>query len=68
LLDPAMGAPRLLIDPKCVRLIEAMEGYRRNSSGDPDKDGRHDHLIDALRYALVNHERPMGKLEVRSYF
>ena len=61
LLDPAAGEPRLLIDPKCVRLIEAMEGYRRGSSGKPEKDGRHDHLIDALRYALVGHCRGRGR-------
>ena len=67
LLDPALGSPRLMVDPKCVRLIEALEGYRKRADGAPEKDGRHDHLIDALRYALVNHDRPAAKVEVRRY-
>jgi hypothetical protein len=67
LLDPAEGDTRLFIDPKCGRLIEAMEGYRRNKRGEPEKDGRHDHLVDALRYGLVNALRPGGKVEVVRY-
>jgi len=67
LLDPAAGRPRLYIDPRCVRLIEAFQGYRKNQHGRPEKDGRHDHLIDALRYALVNHQRPSARIEVRLY-
>ena len=70
LVDPAIegGAlPRLLIDPRCAELIAAMEGYRRKEDGRPEKDGQHDHLIDALRYALVNHGRRSGKVEMRPY-
>jgi len=70
LVDPAIGGaalPRLVIDPRCVELIAAMEGYRRKPDGRPDKDGRHDHLVDALRYALVNHDRRIGQVEVRTY-
>jgi hypothetical protein len=69
MIDPANsgGGVRLLIDPKCVRLIAAMEGYARKKGGEIAKDGVHDHLIDALRYAVVNVERPGGKLIVRAY-
>ena len=50
---------RLLIDPKCKRLIKAMQmlRYKRvdgRLTEQPDKDGEHDHLIDALRYFFVN--------------
>jgi hypothetical protein len=73
LVDPALdasevhGGPRFLIDPRCAALVDAMEGYRRKPDGSIDKDGRHDHLIDALRYALVHHDRPLGKIEMRFY-
>ncbi len=58
---------RLFIDPQCIRLIAAFEGYRRSPDGKPEKDGAHDHLIDALRYAIVNHDGTSGKVEVRHY-
>ncbi|MBW8016863.1 MAG: hypothetical protein FVQ82_11800 [Planctomycetes bacterium] len=51
------GSSRLLISPKCVRLIEAMECYHYPEIGErelPEKDGVYDHPIDALRYFLVN--------------
>jgi hypothetical protein len=69
-LEPAAGgvaAARLSIDPRCVRLIEAMACYRRDKVGKAIKDGQNDHPIDALRYALVGHERPGGKVEMRAY-
>jgi hypothetical protein len=57
LLDPADSSPpRLSIDPACPRLIAALTNYRRDPiSGEPIKDGTHDHLIDALRYATVGY-------------
>jgi hypothetical protein len=70
LIDPALGgghAPRLFVDPRCPRLIAALEGYRRAPDGALVKDGAHDHLIDALRYALVNHDRAPGALTTRTY-
>jgi len=50
---------RLTIHPRCVRLIEAMKGYHYPEKGgeQPMKDGRHDHLIDALRYYFINFTR-----------
>lgn len=51
------GKSRLLISPKCDRLIEAMECYHYPETGEkelPEKDGVYDHPIDALRYFMVN--------------
>ncbi len=67
LLNPATGLTRLFIDPRCTRLIAAFQGYLRRPDGKPDKDGTHDHLIDALRYALANHDHTGSKVEVRMY-
>ena len=55
-LRPAAGEPRLFVDPRCVRLVAALEAYRYPEGGGetPLKDGVHDHLVDALRYELVN--------------
>jgi hypothetical protein len=56
------GKSRLLISPRCQRLIEAMQCYHYPESGSaaelPLKDGLYDHPIDALRYFFVNHNRP----------
>jgi hypothetical protein len=57
----------LFVGPRCVRVIEAMECYRRDKDRKAIKDGRNDHPIDALRYALLGHERPGGRVEVRTY-
>lgn len=49
------GTAHLVIDPRCVRLIEAMQGYHYPDAAAgpqaelPVKDGVHDHAIDALR-------------------
>jgi hypothetical protein len=55
------GKSRLLISPRCQRLIEAMQCYHYPETGSaaelPLKDGLHDHPIDALRYFFVNHNR-----------
>jgi hypothetical protein len=50
------GGSTLFIHPKCERLIAAMQEYRYVEEGGetPDKDGTHDHPIDALRYYYVN--------------
>ncbi|MGA2497887.1 MAG: hypothetical protein ABSH20_09105, partial [Tepidisphaeraceae bacterium] len=55
-LAPAAGEPTLFIHPRCRRLIEALAGYRYSEEDNevPLKDGRHDHLTDALRYFYVN--------------
>jgi hypothetical protein len=57
------GKSRLVISPRCQRLIEAMRCYHYPESGSrsgagelPLKDGLYDHPIDALRYFFVNHK------------
>jgi hypothetical protein len=61
-LAPAMGAPKLIIHPRCERLIASFKTYHYAppGQGDPDrpvKDGP-DHAIDALRYFFINRCRP----------
>jgi hypothetical protein len=52
------GSHRLIIDPGCSRLIEAMHCYHypdnKTPSELPKKDGTYDHPVDALRYFFVN--------------
>ena len=68
----ADGRVRLRIDPRCERLITAMQCYHYPEAGKagtselPAKDGVHDHPIDALRYFFVNWGRS-GKEQVRGY-
>jgi hypothetical protein len=61
-LAPATGEPKLLIHPRCEKLIESFRTYHYAppGRGEPDrpvKDGP-DHAIDALRYFFVNRWRP----------
>ncbi len=72
MLAPALGPVRLVIDGGCERLVRALECYHYGASVGPGselpvKDGVHDHLIDALRYLMINlFGRRGGKLrEVR---
>ena len=57
------GQSRLVISPKCQRLIEALQCYHYPESCSaanselPLKDGIYDHPIDALRYFFVNYHR-----------
>ncbi len=65
------GQSRLIISPRCPRLIEAMQCYHYPDSGRapgelPLKDGLYDHPIDALRYFFSNHTRP-EKTSTRRY-
>lgn len=54
------GRSKLLISPRCPRLIEAMSCYHYPEADSaanrelPLKDGVHDHSIDALRYFFIN--------------
>jgi hypothetical protein len=58
LLSPASGPPRLIIHPRCKRLIQALQNYRRAKRGgsfqDYPEDPQHPHedLVDALRGGL----------------
>ncbi len=61
-LAPATGSPRLFIHARCRTLIESLERYHfpadRPESNEPVKDGP-DHAVDALRYLIVNLDRPL---------
>lgn len=62
------GKSKLMVSPRCVRLIEAMQCYHYpDSPGEmPDKDGVYDHPIDALRYFFINHTK-RSKTIIRRY-
>ena len=72
-LNPSeTGVPRLLVHPRCVRLMAAFETYHwpedkdGNPVGDePEKDGVSDHLLDAARYWWVNRHPEQFHREVR---
>ena len=71
-MAPAVGEHRLLVHPRCTKLIDAFGAYHypppgSGGNGDtPVKDGP-DHLIDALRYFFVNRMRPRTKTERGRY-
>ncbi len=54
------GKSSLVISPRCVRLIEALQCYHYPDSVGraelPLKDGVYDHPIDALRYFFINYK------------
>jgi hypothetical protein len=66
------GKSRLIVSPRCPRLIEALQCYHYpdDVSGLSDelplKDGVYDHPIDALRYFFVNYQNP-AKTTSRRY-
>jgi hypothetical protein len=58
-LRDGRGQSRLVVSPRCVRLIEALQCYHYAEGAmqeAPLKDGVFDHPIDALRYFFVNHQ------------
>jgi hypothetical protein len=65
------GSSKLVIDPKCRKLIEAMRCYHyppnvaQKDKETPKKDGVYDHPIDALRYFFVNYLRKPTKARER---
>jgi phage terminase large subunit len=62
------GSSRLVISPRCVHLIEALQCYHYPAavSGEraeqPVKDGVYDHPIDALRYFFLNYYKKSAKV------
>jgi hypothetical protein len=59
-LQPAAAAPVLFVNERCAQLIKALECYHYHPTArgeNPEKDGEHDHLIDALRYFFINRKR-----------
>ena len=69
-LRAADGEVRLLIDPRCTDLIEALSKYHypadQPESLTPVKDGN-DHAADALRYLIINLDRPKWRCKVTWY-
>jgi len=63
----ATGAPHLFIDPQCKKLIDDFRGYHypEKASGSrselPEKDGIHDHTMDAIRYLVIALEKEKRK-------
>lgn len=60
-LKPGSGPARLYVSARCEALIRSMETYHydegRPDSETPLKDGA-DHAVDALRYLVLNLDRP----------
>lgn len=55
LLVDARGRVSLQLLPRCETLADAFQGYNWDATGEvPEKDGVHDHLMDALRYLVIN--------------
>ncbi|MCA9282756.1 MAG: hypothetical protein H6812_01170 [Phycisphaeraceae bacterium] len=54
---PAGGSPTLFIHQRCTGLIRSLSEYRLAPNGAPKKDGP-DHAADALRYLVLNLDRP----------
>lgn len=69
-LRSADGRTRLRIDPRCARLIEAIQTYHfpesRPESTEPVKDGS-DHACDALRYLIINVDRAQTRPQIQRY-
>lgn len=55
-INPATGAPNLIIHPRCQVLIDGFRGgyHREELSESPEKDGFYEHPFDALRYIVVH--------------
>jgi hypothetical protein len=57
---------RLLVDPRCVRVMAALAHLERKGET-VVKDGKNDHLADAVRYAVAGAEARGGRVEVGRY-
>jgi hypothetical protein len=68
-LRDGRGRSNMMISPRCVRLIEALECYHYADGVKkemPEKDGVYDHPVDALRYFFVNYG-VSSKARVKAY-
>ena len=59
LLENGKGEVRLSVAQKCVRLIECLELQSWTEKGEPDKEGGHDHMVDALGYLVWREFNPL---------
>lgn len=71
-LDPVTDQPGMVISDNCVNLIYELQQYswksRRGELNAPEvPEDKHNHLIDTLRYILINYfEQPRGQEGQRS--
>jgi hypothetical protein len=59
LLENGKGEIRLTVAQGCTRLIECLELQSWTEKGEPDKDGGHDHMVDALGYVVWREFNPL---------
>lgn len=59
LLENGKGHIRLQVSETCKRMIECLELQCYTERGDPDKDGGHDHMNDALGYLIWREFNPL---------
>lgn len=59
LLENGKGQIRLKVSETCKRLIECLELQSYTEKGEPDKDGGHDHMNDALGYLVWREFNPL---------
>lgn len=53
-VNAMLRSKRLRVNPQhCPALVEALEQQPYNKHGEPDKSGGHDHILDALGYAIA---------------
>lgn len=63
------GRPRLTVDPSCTNLVREFESYewkaeKRDGDLKDDPIKKHDHALDALRYAVVSYDG-LGGFRIR---
>ena len=59
LLENGKGQIRLQVSETCKRMIECLELQCYTEKGEPDKDGGHDHMNDALGYLIWREFNPL---------
>ena len=59
LLENGKGQIRLQVSETCKRMIECLELQCYTEKGEPDKDGGHDHMNDALGYLVWREFNPL---------
>lgn len=53
MLCNSLGERRFFVDPKCKKVIQAMEKFSyKEGTSQPDKDSGFDHMADAIRYYI----------------
>lgn len=59
LLENGKGEVRLQVAAACKRMIECLELQSYTERGEPDKEGGHDHMNDALGYVVWREFNPL---------